>query len=772
MKKNLGVVLMFSLFCISSTVHGDVYPSTWTGYIYVEGDGAGGVDTVPSGLAAIEGLELSFGAILNQATDLTIDASADESVKVGIAGDSALSIYNISGGTLDINGTSLLVGYGTSSQGTINQTGGTVSVSMNTVIGFGDGAAGTYSISGADSTCETGWTILGERVGSSGALTVENGATYRSQVNDGWGSGPVTVGFDGGTGTLAVNTGGTLEATELFIGRTGLWNEDNSGTGTGTLGEGTITIDGPVWIGYKGTSSGTFTQTGGDFTCNGQMWIGHRGTASSGQYIQTGGTAIIHDASIIGIGEGSQGSYSISGADTLCEANWTIVGEAGATSSLTIENGATYRASYEGGHYNEGPVSIGFNGGTGTLTVATGGTLETNKLLIGHTGKYGGAAGNGTATLSEGAITLTGENFYIGFNNDNVSVDPSTGIFTQTGGTVDLVSYNTEISETVTEDLVLGHAATGTYDMQSGSFLGDSTVLGEAGGSGTLNISGDASFVTNDITIGLDTGTGDLNLSGGALNTGSILLGNTGTFSFTGGTLSADAVSGILVDQQGGVVSPGDSPGISAFDTGYTMQAGSYLVEINGVDQGDAANSNGVGYDWIDVTGVASLDGIVEVDLLNGFAPAANDSFDILTATEGISLGETFSFDLDNAVLSEGWTWTYSVVDLDGTAQALRLIAESTNPQIPGDANKDGKVDGSDVTILAGNWQAGVDGTPGVTWEMGDFNGDGKVDGSDVTILAGNWQYGVESAASAVPEPSVLILLLGLVASVLVFRRR
>ena len=35
--------------------------------------------------------------------------------------------------------------------------------------------------------------------------------------------------------------------------------------------------------------------------------------------------------------------------------------------------------------------------------------------------------------------------------------------------------------------------------------------------------------------------------------------------------------------------------------------------------------------------------------------------------------------------------------------------------------------------------------TPDATWEMGDFNGDGVVDGSDVTILAGNWQYGVDT---------------------------
>ena len=79
---------------------------------------------------------------------------------------------------------------------------------------------------------------------------------------------------------------------------------------------------------------------------------------------------------------------------------------------------------------------------------------------------------------------------------------------------------------------------------------------------------------------------------------------------------------------------------------------------------------------------------------------------------------------------------------------------------IPGDANGDGKVDGSDVTILAGNWQYGVGAEKSdATWSMGDFNGDGKVDGSDVTILAGNWQCGVAGNAAAVPEPTILSML-------------
>lgn len=91
-----------------------------------------------------------------------------------------------------------------------------------------------------------------------------------------------------------------------------------------------------------------------------------------------------------------------------------------------------------------------------------------------------------------------------------------------------------------------------------------------------------------------------------------------------------------------------------------------------------------------------------------------------------------------------------------------------TVEDIPGDANRDGKVDGSDVTILAGNWQV----LENTGWDMGDFNGDGKVDGSDVTILAGNWQAGVDTAAASVPEPSMIILLMTITLGVVLARHK
>ena len=110
-------------------------------------------------------------------------------------------------------------------------------------------------------------------------------------------------------------------------------------------------------------------------------------------------------------------------------------------------------------------------------------------------------------------------------------------------------------------------------------------------------------------------------------------------------------------------------------------------------------------------------------------------------------------------------------------------ILEAIAPEpIPGDANGDGVVDGSDITIVAGSWQQVGD--PGTI--TGDLNNDGVVNGSDITILAGNWQYGISTASTElenssslsdgststeVPEPTAWTLLLGLALSVFALKR-
>ena len=63
-----------------------------------------------------------------------------------------------------------------------------------------------------------------------------------------------------------------------------------------------------------------------------------------------------------------------------------------------------------------------------------------------------------------------------------------------------------------------------------------------------------------------------------------------------------------------------------------------------------------------------------------------------------------------------------------------------------GDANLDGKVNGTDFTILATNFNDTV--TNG--WDEGDFNYDGKVNGADFVLLADNFnQFASQSAVSS-----------------------
>jgi len=57
----------------------------------------------------------------------------------------------------------------------------------------------------------------------------------------------------------------------------------------------------------------------------------------------------------------------------------------------------------------------------------------------------------------------------------------------------------------------------------------------------------------------------------------------------------------------------------------------------------------------------------------------------------------------------------------------------------PGDCNGDRKVDGKDLTIVAGNWLPPKKKIPPGD-PRADINGDNKVDGKDLTILAANWQ--------------------------------
>ena len=74
---------------------------------------------------------------------------------------------------------------------------------------------------------------------------------------------------------------------------------------------------------------------------------------------------------------------------------------------------------------------------------------------------------------------------------------------------------------------------------------------------------------------------------------------------------------------------------------------------------------------------------------------------------------------------------------------------------LPGDANRDGTVNGADLNIVLSNYNQTFTGD---TWALGDFNGDGTVDGADLNVVLSNYNQVGGGVAAAVPEPSTLLL--------------
>jgi hypothetical protein len=182
---------------------------------------------------------------------------------------------------------------------------------------------------------------------------------------------------------------------------------------------------------------------------------------------------------------------------------------------------------------------------------------------------------------------------------------------------------------------------------------------------GSVDQTGGTTTVLQTMTV--DAG-GNYTLSGGTLDASTI--DANGTFDFTGGTLSVDEFQGDLTNQ-GGTLSPGNSPGLTEITGDYDQQsAGTLDIELAGL----IAVSE---YDQVQVSGTATLGGTLDVDLLYGFTPALGNSFDILLA-EVVS--GTFGTTLFPS-LPAGLTWNLQyLTDAIGSTDVVRLSVQQVVP--------------------------------------------------------------------------------------------
>ena len=208
---------------------------------------------------------------------------------------------------------------------------------------------------------------------------------------------------------------------------------------------------------------------------------------------------------------------------------------------------------------------------------------------------------------------------------------------------------------------------------------------------------------------------GRFNIAGATVT----VTGNTLT-NAPGGTISGTGtlnVSGVSFTNEG-AVSPGLSSGILNLAGDYTQSpSGTVRVEIGGP-------TAGTGFDQLNITGNANLDGTLSVGLIGGFIPISGDSFRVLTFGSGAG-GLAAINDEDP---SDGVSFDPI---FDAVGVTLQASVVSVSPVARTDLDGDGKIGPLDLRLVMKKFDTS-DGTA-------DVDRDGRVGVLDVALVGADF---------------------------------
>ena len=197
------------------------------------------------------------------------------------------------------------------------------------------------------------------------------------------------------------------------------------------------------------------------------------------------------------------------------------------------------------------------------------------------------------------------------------------------------------------------------------------------------------------------------------------------------------------------------------------IEAGGTDTEGNNHWPADGVVPDPVGLDAWTVASVSHTSGLMDTLRINGSEVFSGDL--LSGGMQGIRLGSymynsSFSWDgeICELIVFEG--------DLSPTERAaieadlMQRWGLSAGPGLEGDLNGDGLVGSADLDIVRANWGQAASGAG-----QGDPSGDGVVGSPDLDIVRANWGT---TAAVAVPEPNVLLLVLFGFVAVTITRRK
>ena len=491
-----------------------------------------------------------------------------------------------------------------------------------------------------------------------------------------------------------------------------------------------------------------------------------------------GGVFLAYDQAVLGEDTGYYGDLTVTGSGTVFQLDSSSesdpalqVGDEG-VGTLVVENQAHLKV-YDSG-VDDGDIVIG-NTATGVGYVEVTGHLS--RLSIGERLTIGND-GYGRLTISDRAVVQ----FTVDTDAHVTLGDSATGegvAYVQGDATIWQIPENLIVGNSgvgllnISDGAIVSAGGTsivgarGRIELAGGSFLGDTLSLsGVLSGDGL--VSGDVSVLDEGEVV---VGAGELLRMTGAVDNLGVIEASGGEIEFVGGVINADpGISGvpgriaatdatirfyepftngavlasafgqnefygeITNSSSGSIVVAGDSGAtfygsvdvgsgsLTVFEDATALLlgdadfgAGALMLQI-----GDGLSSSS----RIEVAGIASLDGSLEVSLAGDVEPQIGDTYSILEAAGGV-MG---TFDTESLpILDNGLEWS---VDYRDNAVVLEVVGPA------GDYDLDGDVDINDLMA----WQ--------------------RTDGTSAGLSAWQDGFGTQAMVSiSVPEPSGVLLL-------------
>ncbi len=728
--------------------------------------------------------------------------SAD--VNVGEGGGNGTMIVN-AGGTVNGGTGAIIVGDGTgsvgafSSAGVVNTSGDVLagrsgsignsvavtggSASIRTFVVGRSGGSATATVDASTLTLKNiagvGQSMVGDDAGSVGSVSVGAGGLLDGQSHQDF-----QVGHEGGTGTLNVTGGGQMNHNWWL-------NIARSGGSSGTVlvdGAGSkILLDGGgdihMNVGEDGTGLMTISNGGivdHDNADPYRTFVGRNNGSNGTLNVQSNG-ALYTTEFFAGTGNGGNGLVNINSGGLVTADQWMAIGQGvGSVGVVNIDGAgsklrhyADLRGRNSGGG---GDNQVGQDGGTGTINVTNGGTLELGwwlniarapgstghvnadggNILMDVTGTIGGGGprvnvgedGVGTMDLINNSLLQVGTNAYAGGNGGR---EFYVGRNSGSNGLLN-VNTNSEIHANGDWAFIIGQSGTGVVNVDDGGkiFSNNWLVIGnEAGSVGTLNIN-----ETNSGGSLVDAG-------GPTTNEGRVIVGRIGqaTLNQSAGIVRADNWIAIGLD------TPGEGT--------YNLNGGSiHSVEPNAGDRNIIVGNNGKGTLNINI-GDPTLNPVV---ISNGgldltWAPTGGNGTINYFNVAGSDGGRgTVNIDLPNGTdiiqtreLYAGWNGNagLAVADTNGTININKgtLVTNEWVEIGRGGPNAGGtgtvNVNGPDS-----RWERGTVGI-GVVKDMNISTGDGAQRGEGFLNVTGggtvnqNWWINLARQTNAVGHVTV-----------------